>query len=287
MKLGRSLHPDFGVEIEDLDLREIDPDTDFPRVREAFESHSVLLFRGQNLDDDSHIRLARLFGPLEDRGDFDGFRVSRVTNVELDARPKEVRDSDQNLMNLKANMLWHTDSIFLPVPALANLLHAKVLPQTGGNTELVSTRAGWRKLTESLKSRVRGKVFLHRYSHSRKKVDPGLAESTLFQKWPDTRWPSLWRNPVNGEEALYLASHTFGIEDMEAEAGEALIEELIDALTQPEAVYSHPWKVGDVLIWDERATLHRGTPWPYEEARTLSSICVSVTASDGLGSMQA
>ena len=84
-----------------------------------------------------------------------------------------------------------------------------------------------------------------------------------------------------------LASHTFGIEDMEAEAGEALIEELIDALTQPEAVYSHPWKVGDVLIWDERATLHRGTPWPYEEARTLSSICVSVTASDGLGSMQA
>ena len=89
-------------------------------------------------------------------------------------------------------------------------------------------------------------------------------------------------NPANGEEALYVASHAFRIEGMSEEESEPIIDELASFCTQPHYVYSHKWKSGDVLIWDERATLHRGMPWPYDEPRTLSSICCSVTEADGL-----
>lgn len=282
MKPGKALHRDFGIEVEGVDLSARDIARHQADLRHLFEVHSLLLFRDQELDDAAHIRLASLFGPLEDRGDFEGFRVSKVTNVDLESRPKSIADADRNRLNLEANMLWHTDSIFMPVPALANILHAKVLPETGGNTELVSTRAGWRRMDPALKAKIQGKTFLHRYSHSRRKIDPELAEDPVFTKWPDTRWKSLWRNPITGEEGVYVASHTYGVDGMTEDDGAALVHAVIAALTGPESVYSHEWRIGDVLIWDERATMHRGTPWPYHQPRTLTSICVSVTEADGL-----
>ena len=194
--------------------------------------------------------------------------------------------SDDQLLNLKANQLWHTDSTFLPVPALANIITARVLPSSGGETELVSTRAAWQRLSEETRARVIDAIVWHRYAHSRAKIDPDLAGHELFAKWPDQAWYALWRNPVTGEDALYLASHAYGIDGMARAEGEGLIETLIEQATEPEHVYAHEWQVGDVLIWDERATLHRGTPWPYEEERTLASICVSVTDADGLSTMK-
>ena len=106
-----------------------------------------------------------------------------------------------------------------------------------------------------------------------------------FTKWSEQAWKALWRNPVNGEDALYLASHTFAVEGLPPAEGEALIDELIRFATRPEMIYTHDWKLGDVLIWDERATLHRGRPWPYHEERTLASVCVSATISDGLNDL--
>ena len=282
MNPGKALHSDFGIEVEGVDLAALDAERDYPALRRLFETQSLLLFRGQDLDDAAHMRLASLFGPLEDRGDFDGFRVSRVSNTDLNAQPKGVQDERRNRLNLESNMLWHTDSTFLPVPALANILHARVLPETGGNTELVSTRAGWKRLDPALKEKIRNAVFLHRYSHSRRKIDPELAEAEIFTKWPATRWRSLWCNPATGEDAVYIASHAYGVDGMAAAEGAALIDAVVAALTGPEAVYSHAWEVGDVLIFDERATMHRGTPWPYDQPRTLTSICVSVTEADGL-----
>ena len=108
----------------------------------------------------------------------------------------------------------------------------------------------------------------------------------MITKWSDKCWPALWRNPQSGEEALYIASHAFRVGGMDEAEGSALIEELIGFATQPRYVYSHRWQVGDVLIWDERATLHRGRPWPMDRPRHLSSICVSTTAADGLEEMR-
>lgn len=286
----RPLSQHFGVEVLDLDLTAMTGERLYPQVRALFEAHSALLFRRQSVTPEDHIRIAALFGPLEDRKadekkPGDAFEVSQVSNVLADGSVSG--EMDLHTLNLKANQLWHTDSTFLPVPALANLLIGRVVTSSGGETELASTRAAWRDIPEALKARVRDRVVWHRYSHSRARISPELAKLPKFNKWPDRPWPAVWRNPVNGSEALYIASHAFKVGGMSEVEGAALIDELVAFCTRPEYVYSHRWQPGDVLIWDERSTLHRGMPWPYDQPRTLSSICVSVTDADGLHEMLA
>ena len=121
---------------------------------------------------------------------------------------------------------------------------------------------------------------------SRRQFDETLAEQKMFTKLPDTPWRSTWRNPVNGEEALYIAAHAYRVRGLSEEDGQRLLDDLTDAVTGPEAIYAHVWRAGDVLIWDQRATLHRGRPWPYGEARTLASLVSSAVESDGLASVR-
>ena len=278
------LHQDFGVEIHDVDLNAFTPDDGYADVRQAFEEHSLLLFRNQSMDDAAILRLGYLFGEVENRTD-NPVKVSRVSNVQPD---NSVLEPDAlGLKDLKANMLWHTDSTFLPVPALANIITARIVPSEGGATELVSTRAGFQRLPDDLKAVARRAKLRHRLTHSRAKVDPDLALQAHITKWEETCWPAVWVNPVTGEEALYIASHACGVEGMGDVAGQALIDELTARMVPDEAIYAHHWQVGDVLIWDERATLHRGMPWPYDQARELASICVTAADSDGLSAMRA
>ena len=278
------LHNDFGVQIHDVDLRTITAQSGYPEIRQAFEEHSLLLFRDQALDDPAILRFGALFGEIENRTD-GPLEVPRVSNVLPDGsvlKPDALR-----LKDLQANMLWHTDSTFLPTPALANIITARIVPDAGGATELVSTRAGFARLPEALKLKARQAVLRHALTHSRAKVDPDLAKAAHITKWDATRWPAIWTNPVTREEALYIASHAFAVEGMEDAAGLAFIEDLIARMTGPEAIYAHQWQVGDVLIWDERATLHRGMPWPYDQARELASICVTASDPDGVSEMRA
>ena len=184
-------------------------------------------------------------------------------------------------------MLWHTDSTFLPTPALANIITARVVPDQGGATELVSTRAGFARLPDDLKEKARCAKLRHRLSHSRAKIDADLAQEEYITKWQEQVWPSVWRNPVTGEEALFIASHACGVVGLEDADGQALIDELTALMVPEDAVYSHHWQVGDVLIWDERATLHRGMPWPYDQARELASICVTASDADDVAAMRA
>ncbi|MDW4500042.1 TauD/TfdA family dioxygenase [Sulfitobacter sp. D35] len=279
----------FGVEVIGVDLAEVSAGHRFPEIRALFEDHSALLFRGQDLSDAQHMALAQRFGPIEDRKaderkPGEAFEVPRVSNVQADGSTSA--EMDLHTLNLKANFLWHSDSTFLPVPALVNILIGRVVTTTGGATELASTRAAWAAMPETLKARIRGRGIWHRYSHSRAKISPELAQLPMFNKWPDTCWNALWTNPVNGREALYIASHAFRVDGYDAAESEALLAELTEFCTQPEFVYSHRWQVGDVLLWDQRAAMHRGTPWPYEEPRTLSSLCCSVTEADGLDAMR-
>ena len=282
------LHPRFGVEIHDVDIRDVTAAYRYPEIREAFETHSLLLFRSQHLDDHAHLAFGALFGPIEDRSyGLNGptLRMDNVTNRLPDGRISAA--DDLHTLNLIANQLWHTDSTFLPVPALANILAARVLSSTGGETQLVSTRAAWTDMPETFRKRVRGRVLHHRLGHSRSRISPELAHVPTITKWADQTWKAIWRNPVNGEEALYIASHAYGVGGLSEPEGLALIDELVGFATRPEMIYTHSWRPGDVLVWDERATLHRGRPWLYEEERTLASICVSVTDADGLETMRA
>lgn len=285
---SQPLHPRFGLILPDVDLREVTADHLYPEIRSAFEIHSALLFPAQSLNDDDHTRLARLFGPLENReamaaGRDVDFTVSPVSNESGDG--VHARD-DLHLLNLQANMLWHTDSTFLPVPALVNILTARVVPPKGGETELASTRAAWADMPAALKSALRDAVIWHRLSHSRSRISADLAARPEMTRWPDRPWRAVWPNPVTGDEALFIASHAFAIEGMGHEESRRILDEAIAFCTRPDYVYSHRWQVGDVLIWDERATLHRGRPWDYDLPRSLRSICCSVTAADGLDSVR-
>ena len=282
------LQPRFGVEVQNFDLNGID-ETGYQAIRAAFEDHSLLLFRGQDLSDDDHLRFGRFFGPVENREADDlkegtDFSVPRVSNIRDDG--SVTGEMDLHTLNLKANMLWHADSTFLPIPALTNILIARVVTETGGATEFATTRAGWADMPESLKSRIRDRGFWHRYGHSRKRISPELAKRQMFTKWPDQHWRSVWTNPANGAEALYVASHAFAVDGMEEADGQALIDELTEFVTKPEYVYSHTWSVGDVLVWDQRAVLHRATPWDYAKPRKLTSICISATERDGVEDMR-
>ncbi len=281
------LHDDFGVEVHDVDLRIVTAEVIYPELRALFEEHSLLLFRDQSIDEDKHLALARLYGPLEnltDGGPDETPPRPMVSNVAPDG--SLTTEQDLHLLNLKSNFIWHTDSTFLATPSISNILIAYRVPSVGGETEFVSTRVGWKRMPEALRQRARGQVFLHRYAHSRRQVDESLAELEMFTKWPETPWRSTWRNPVNGKEALYIAAHAYGVRGMSDEDGQRLLNDLTEAVTGPEAIYSHAWRAGDVLIWDQRATLHRGRPWPYAEERTLASIVSSAVESDGLASVR-
>lgn len=267
----RALHEDFGVEMEGTDLRE------------AFEEHSLLLFRNQCLDDEAHLAFGRLFGTIEireKRPQEHDARVSIVSNVREGGCLAD--EESAGFRHQKANQLWHTDSTFLPTPALANILAARKLPSSGGETEFVSTRAAWRDLPESSRERTRNLVLRHRYAHSRMAVSPAAAALDVVTMWPDTAWRAIWQNPVNGAEALYIASHAYGVVGMGEEEGRKLIGELIEFSTRPQRIYTHRWLPGDVIVWDERTTMHRGRSWPYGEERTLASICITAGEADGL-----
>lgn len=282
------LHDRFGLIVHDVDLRDVTADHLYPEIRDAFERHSVLLFPAQQISDEDHTRLGDLFGPLENReamskGRDVAFQVSELTNATPDGLRAE---DDLRLLDLQSNMLWHTDSTFLPTPALLNILTALVVPESGGETELASTRAAWADMPQDLKSKLQDAVIWHRLSHSRSKISAELAALPHMTRWPDRPWRAIWPNPVTGEEALFIASHAFAIEGMGHRESQQILDDAIAFCTQPDYVYTHRWVAGDVLIWDERATLHRGRPWDYSQQRTLRSLCCSVTEADGLSTVR-
>jgi len=281
------LHAGFGLQIHGIQLKDVTASYGYPEIRAAFEDHSLLLFSGQNIDDAAHLKFGLLFGPREDRtidpADPDP-SISLVSNLKPDQTLYV--EGEQKLLDLQSNMLWHTDSTFLPVPALANILIGRTIPPSGSVTEFASSRLAWEAMPAALKARVRDACFIHDYSHSRRKIDPGLAELERFTHWEQQVWKSVWTNPVNHREALYIASHACDVVGMSRGEAQGMIDQLLDWCTQPHFVYSHQWQPDDVLVWDERALLHRGRPWNYDEPRCLSSICISATPADGLDTMR-
>jgi alpha-ketoglutarate-dependent 2,4-dichlorophenoxyacetate dioxygenase len=276
------LHPRFGVEVHDLDLRTVTAEHLHREVRAAFEQHSLLLFRAQVLDDAAHLAFGALWGPIEVRSTGPDDTAPRMANVSNRLEDDTIAAADHlRTLDLMGNQLWHTDSTFLPTPALANILAARVLSSSGGETEFVSTRVAWAEMPPHLRAELQDAVIRHRLAHSRATLSEELV-ATHLARWPDQTWRAVWPNPVNGADALYIASHAVNIEGLPEADGQRLLADAIDFCTRPERVYTHHWQPGDVLVWDERATLHRGRPWPYDEERTLASICISATDADGL-----
>ena len=170
---------------------------------------------------------------------------------------------------------------FKTVPALTSVLAARTIPANGGETEFASTRLAFERLEPALQQQLENSFAWHSYGHSRGKIAEGLASAEEMATLPPVCWRMVWTNPVNGRKALYIASHTYAVEGMEPKAGEKLIEDLTAAATARGTTYEHKWRAGDVIMWDNRATMHRGRPWPGNEPRYMVRTTISATAADG------
>jgi len=282
------LGPGFAAEVRGVGLHDVaTSDSVYADVRAAFEEHSVLLFRGQSITDELQVAYSQRFGPLEiakvaSRGEGTPFSV--LTNIEPDG--SLVGPDHKETLRARANQLWHTDSCFKDPPALASVLSARVIASAGGETEFASLRRAWDRLPLDLRTRL-GKAYAwHDYAHSRGKIAPHLASDRERSALPAVRWRLRWRNPANGRDSLYLASHTCAIDGMPEHEAQNLITELIDRATAPEYTYLHRWKPGDVIMWDNRCVLHRGRPWPGDQPRHVVRTTITATDADGLAEMR-
>ena len=282
------LGPGFTAELRGVTLADIAADdAAYAAARAAFEQHSVLVFRGQQVADEGQLAFSRRFGPPEvtkvgSLGTGSHFVILSTIGPDGKVVPPDHRYALRN----KANQLWHTDSSFKRVPALTSVLSARIIPARGGETEFVSTRLAFERLDPALRKKLENSFAWHDYAHSRGQIAADLASPEERAALPPQCWRMVWKNPVNGRSALYLASHAYAVEGMEATAGKKLIDELMDLATAPGTSYVHEWKSGDVVMWDNRATMHRGRPWPAHEARFMVRTTISATEADGLAAMR-
>ena len=284
-----ALGPGFFAEVRGAGLAEVAARDDvYAAVRAAFDEHSVLLFRDQPITDELQVAYSQRFGRLEvakaaSLGE--GTPFSILTNIDR-ATGALVPPDHKEALRAKANQLWHTDSSFKSPPALASVLSARIIPPTGGETEFSSMRRAWERLPDAQRTRFANSLAWHDYAHSRGKIAPHLASTRERATMPAVCWRMRWRNPVNGRDSLYVASHTCGIDGMPDEEALALVDELIAAATRPEFTHLHRWQAGDVVMWDNRATLHRGHPWPDDKARHMVRTTIEAADADGVADLR-
>src|SRR5579863_3288281 len=257
--------PSFAAEIGDIDLSDPIDSSNLLAIKQAFATYAVLIFPDQQLSQDAHLDFARHFGPLEAtialyRKDTK-LRVRKefadVSNLDPDNELWS-KDSRQRMFQL-GNRLWHTDSSFKRLPALASLLYARSIPTIGGHTEFADERAAYDALPEAMKRRLNALVAEHSIFNSRAKL--GFTEFSDEERagMPPVPQVLVRTIPESGRKSLYLASHAGRIFGMPEEEGRALIDELVAHATQRQFVYTHRWRVHDLVIWDNRCTMHRGT----------------------------
>src|SRR6476620_4443067 len=282
------LGPGFAAELRGVTLADVaSDDAAYAAARAAFEEHSVLVFRGQEVTDELQLAFSRRFGPPEvTKVGSQGTGTHFVILTTIGPDGKVVPPDHRVALRNKANQLWHTDSSFKRVPALTSILSARIIPARGGETEFVSTRLAFERLDPAVCQKLENSFAWHDYAHSRSQIAPDLASPEERAALPPQCWRMAWINPVNGRGAIYLASHAYAVEGMEATAGRKLIAELMEAATVPGTSYLHQWREGDVVMWDNRATMHRGRPWPAHEPRLMVRTTISATAADGVDTMR-
>jgi alpha-ketoglutarate-dependent 2,4-dichlorophenoxyacetate dioxygenase len=257
--------PSFAAEIGDVDLSEQVAPADLQAIKEAFTQYAVLIFPNQLLSQDQHLDFARHFGPLETtigvyRKDAPLRLRKEFADVSNLNHDNEVwgKESRLRLFQL-GNRLWHTDSSFKRLPALASLLYARSIPPIGGHTEFADERAAYDALPEETKLRLNCLVAEHSIFNSRARLGFTNFSDDERREMPPVPQVVVRTIPESGRKSLYLASHAGRIFGMPENEGRALIDQLIGHATQRQFVYTHRWRVNDLIMWDNRCTMHRGT----------------------------
>ena len=277
------LHPTLGAEVHGVDLtRPVMPEV-FAEIEAAFQRHGILVFPEQPVTDEQQLEFSRLFGQLEVNPNYAGAKmrlrpdVADISNLDAEGRVL-ARDDRRNLFNI-GNQLWHTDSSFKHIPAKYSLLSARELPSSGpmggGETEFADLRAAWDALPDARKRKLQGLVVEHSIFRSRSQLGFADFNDEIYKELPPVPQALVRHHRYSGRTSLYLASHASHIIGWPVEEGRALIEELIAFATEPQFVYQHRWTVGDLVIWDNRCTMHRGRPYDDTQRRVLHRTTVS------------
>ena len=277
----RPLHPLFAAEATGVDLREPLDAAALAGIVAALDRYAVLVLPAQPLTDAQQIAFSGRLGPLETtikayRADHKprlDLHISDVSN--LDENNRVLAEDDRRRMNGLGNRLWHTDSSFKPVPARYSLLSARTIPGEGGETEFADLRAAWDALPVPMQRRIEGLVAEHSILHSRGTIgftDFSEEERARLQAVPQTL---VRTHPGSGRKTLYLASHAGAIRGMKLPEARLLLLDLMEHATQPQFVYRHRWRVGDLVIWDNRCTMHRARPYDLSVPRDMHRTTVS------------
>ena len=266
----RRLHPTFAAEVRGFDFTAPADDAMCARIVGAMDEYAVLVFvNDAPVADEDHVRFGRAFGPLlrqKMQQAVSGRRIRLSTDElvdvgNLDEEGRIYAADDPRRAFSKGNQLWHSDVTFDPVRATYSLLSAHVVPPAKADTEVADMRAAYDALPDAMKARIAGLTAEHSIWHSR--VLGGMPEVSdeIKATRPPACHPLVQVNPRTGRKSLYLASHAFHIVELPQAEGRALLDELTAHATRPEFVYRHVWSAGEIVMWDNLQTMHRGTPF--------------------------
>lgn len=263
----RRLHARFAAEASPIDLRAVADRATLDQIRAAMDAHAVLVFRDQAFDGGEQLAFARRFdGTLHaktgasvlGRNRLGDDALTDISNV--DEGGQVMQAGDRRRAYALGNRLWHTDASFEDPPGRYSMLLAKVVPEVPADTEFADLRAAYDALDGGMQHAIEGLRAHHSIAYSRMTLgfDFSAAEQ---EKLPGAVQPVVRTNPRTGRRSLYLASHASRIVDWPVPEGRLLLRDLLEHATQPQFVYRHAWRVGDLVIWDNLATLHRGRPF--------------------------
>ncbi|MFQ5946361.1 MAG: TauD/TfdA dioxygenase family protein [Anaerolineae bacterium] len=261
------IHPCLGARVEGAELaRPLDAPR-FQAILDAFQEHSVLVFHEPRLTDQQQMAFSARFGPLETTiraiGREDRLHPNLVdlSNVDPENHDRLMDWTDRRMVYQSGNQLWHSDSSFKPVPAMASLLSGREVPPVGGETEFASMRHAYAAIPEARRRALEGRVVVHSILYSRSTIVQGLFGPEHEKELPPVRQALVRANPANGRKSLYIGSHAWYVEGMPYDESRRLLDELLLHATRPEWVYRHRWRQWDLVMWDNRCVLHRGLPW--------------------------
>jgi alpha-ketoglutarate-dependent 2,4-dichlorophenoxyacetate dioxygenase len=278
----RQIHPAFAGEVSGVDISRPISKEDVAAIEAGMDRYAVLVFRDQDISDEQQMTFSCNFGAIEDArggnvtkpGDLRLAKgMNDVSNLGKDGKPL-ARDSRQRLFNL-GNLLWHSDSSFRAIPAKYSLLSARTVNKKGGDTEFADMRAGYDASDDETKHEIGDLICEHSLMFSRGSlgfVDYTDEEKAMFKP---VRQRLVRTHPVTGRKSLYLSSHAGTILGRPTPDARILLRDLTEHATQPRFVYVHKWKLHDLVIWDNRQTMHRGRRYDETQARDVRRTTVA------------
>ncbi len=264
----KEIHDDFGAQISNVDLSISIKKEDIKVILKAIDDFSFLIFPEQSLSDDSHLEFTKLLGTPEPNHVAQGRDgiinyFGTIGNVQPDGTVQG--NNHQHTKFLTGNNMWHTDSSFRKVPSFVSIMMAYEVPEEGGETQFVSARSAYERLSDDMKAKIDSLEVIHDYVFSRSKVaevDPKHAASL-----PPITQKLVRRNPNTGAKNFYIGSHAKEILGWNYDDSRLLLDELLAETVADEYVYTHTWQPGDLVIWDNRCILHRGTGYDADKYR--------------------